>query len=1101
MKLIAVFVLALCAALPAWSAAGGLLWQVGKCDNSYAEFAIAGHYEKFNETFPSGGSTYELGKGDWSKDWSFIQPGPGDPWAGSREHPFEVVFFLDKRPDPGPYMVLIDLVDAHSWNPPTIRVRVNEKVRTFTARRGVSDVSLTRPENGREQVFKMYIAGGHLVKGRNVANITITSGSWALYDTVLLSKVPNFPRRGDGLVVKPTILFKERNGVLKQIVDASMDLYFDEKRVRVEMASDAGWKVSQEFKNLQSGWTDLEVEVPPVAKEQKVHAKVFVGKEVYQADGTVQPQKRWRIYLMPSTHFDLGYTDIQDGVLRLHRENTDRAIEWLRKYPDFIWNSEGSYLAQDYLARGAHHDEFVTQCKRGGLGVMGFYGNELTGICSNEGLSRLIDYYDYLRRTYGVQSKCAMETDVPTMVGTVPMILAGHGIKYLSHGINMTRAGSGQENIQYPFYWQSPDGSRVLMWKTYGYGQSGDITDREDRGDMRRAMDHVNELISGYAQRKDYPFDAVLLHGGYGDNWPNGPALARVPAEWNARYAYPKLIFCRGSEFFEHIEANFARHLRVITGDGGVWWEDGAGSSALETGKTRVAKEKLVTAEKLATLCDVEFQKSLSGDLAEAWKYALLYDEHTWGADISIQAPESQKTKEQWAVKKSYGDRAAELADKVYDQAAKQFSAGISSDQEAVVVLNPSSWTRSERVDFRAPDGSARTVFAENVPGTGYKLIPISSAVPAAGGEESGDTLDNRFYTITFDKATGAVRSIYDKELKRELVDSSTYGLNSYLYAFGGENEGSSILGYGSTAPKLDIRACSGASFRKSSLPAKQVMSITCTAPNARSYSAEVILYDEQKRIDFVNRLDKILEYKKEAGYFAFPFAFSEPTIRLEIPDGVIRPETDQLAGACRDWYCVQHFLTVANDDAAVAWTALDSPLLTLQDINRGQWYRKLEIRNGNVFAYVFNNYWWTNYRAGQEGPHTFRYSMTSAKSISDLDAKCFGEAVQNPLVCQVISGKAGARAEPSRQLVGVGGDGVVLQAMLPSKYWNGTIIRLREMAGKTTTVPITVTGIGFRKAHLCNLAEEKISELPVRGDVIEVPSRALGLGTVLLER
>ena len=43
--------------------------------------------------------------------------------------------------------------------------------------------------------------------------------------------------------------------------------------------------------------------------------------------------------------------------------------------------------------------------------------------------------------------------------------------------------------------------------------------------------------------------------------------------------------------------------------------------------------------------------------------------------------------------------------------------------------------------------------------------------------------------------------------------------------------------------------------------------------------------------------------------------------------------------------------------------------------------------------------------------------------------------------------------------------------------------------------------GISLKRAYLCSLAEDKLSALPVRKGSFDVPCRALGLATVLLER
>ena len=1074
----------------------GVSWQVGACDNDYAEFGIAGRFQKYAEEFLDG-VTFEIGKGNPAEDWPFIHPGPDDLWAGRRDHPHEIVFHLDRRPD-NPFLIRIDLVDVHATFPSTLRVRVNEAVGSYDLGRGVSDLSLTRADSGSEQVVEMYVTESSLRKGRNVVGLTVTKGAWLLYDCISMRSVEAIPALAGSLALQPTFLFKQRGKTLKQIVNARIELHQPQDVVRIRLASEKGWQVEQVFENLTNGRHGLALEVPPVKTAHKVRLTAFVGPEVHETEATIQPQKRWKIYLLPSTHFDHGYTSIQHEALRVNRENTDRAMDWCRDFPDFIWNLEVSFTAEDYLRQGSHSDDFLQLARQGRLGVQGLYGNQLTGICSSEELSRLLDYYDLLRHRYGIESACAMQTDVPTMVATVPMILRGHGIKYLSHGINYTRAGSGQELHCTPFYWESPDGSKVLMWKARGYAQSSRITGTADRGDIELAKDRISGLLSEYVGRADYPYDAVLLHGAYADNRPSGGSLAAVPAEWNRTYAYPRLVHCRGPEFFEYIEANFGAYIPTIRGDGGVYWEDGAASSALETAKTRVAKENLLTAEKLAALCDVRFQRKLRRDLAAAWKNVLLYDEHTWGAAGSIRDPFSKETLGQWAVKKSFADDAAWLARVVLDKASSEFFSGIRASEDSVAVFNPSGWTRSERIEFTGADGERRSLFADSVPGLGYKVFRLDRVDTNAEADAAGDTLDNRYYTIKFDPATGAVASIYDKELKRELVDSSAYGLNAYLYVGGGE--GSALLRPGRDGPQLTVEMCANASFQRLTLPGRHIMRIVCDAPMARSLTSEVILHDEQKRIDFVNSLDKVANLGKEGGYFAFPFAFASPSTRLEIPDGVIRPEVDQLPGACRDWHAIQHFLTLSDDSAAVVWTPIDSPLVTLQDINRGQWYHHLSIENGNVFAYVFNNYWYTNYKAAQEGPLTFRFAVTSGKSISDAEAKRFGESVHSPMICRPVTSDGDTR-EGSRSLVEVRRHDVVLQALMPARFAGGTVIRLREMSGRDAKARIIPRGIDFQRAYLCNLAEDKQHRLPVRNGAIDVPCRALGLATVLLER
>jgi hypothetical protein len=56
--------------------------------------------------------------------------------------------------------------------------------------------------------------------------------------------------------------------------------------------------------------------------------------------------------------------------------------------------------------------------------------------------------------------------------------------------------------------------------------------------------------------------------------------------------------------------------------------------------------------------------------------------------------------------------------------------------------------------------------------------------------------------------------------------------------------------------------------------------------------------------------------------------------------------------------------------------------LVALGDIVRGTWPLEFGDRSGTIFSYVMNNYWDTNYVAGQGGDFSFRYVITSASGI-----------------------------------------------------------------------------------------------------------------------
>ena len=72
--------------------------------------------------------------------------------------------------------------------------------------------------------------------------------------------------------------------------------------------------------------------------------------------------------------------------------------------------------------------------------------------------------------------------------------------------------------------------------------------------------------------------------------------------------------------------------------------------------------------------------------------------------------------------------------------------------------------------------GKFACFLAAAVPALGYKLYAIkpSAKERAAPVDIRGNILENEFYRVTLDPSSGAIASVFDKQLGRELVDSSS---------------------------------------------------------------------------------------------------------------------------------------------------------------------------------------------------------------------------------------------------------------------------------------------------------------------------------------
>ena len=188
---------------------------------------------------------------------------------------------------------------------------------------------------------------------------------------------------------------------------------------------------------------------------------------------------------------------------------------------------------------------------------------------------------------------------------------------------------------------------------------------------------------------------------------------------------------------------------------------------------------------------------------------------------------------------------------------------------------------------------------------------------------------------------------------------------------------------------------------------------------------------------------------------------------------------------------------------------------------NRGRWQAEYAAANGHLYAYVMNNYWFTNYLAGQGGDFTFRFAITSRPKADSVASARFGWGVSSPLQAVATGANSGGTlptpaaslieiAEPNVLLVGLKqADAHPRSPRAPNAGPVGLqrteanpalVLRLWEVAGQATTAHVRLPLVPLQKARSANLVEKPQESLEVRQSAVAVPIRSRGLATVLLE-
>ncbi|MHC4682014.1 MAG: glycosyl hydrolase-related protein [Planctomycetota bacterium] len=120
------------------------------------------------------------------------------------------------------------------------------------------------------------------------------------------------------------------------------------------------------------------------------------------------------------------------------------------------------------------------------------------------------------------------------------------------------------------------------------------------------------------------------------------------------------------------------------------------------------------------------------------------------------------------------------------------------------------------------------------------------------------------------------------------------------------------------------------------------------------------------------------------------------------------------------------------------------------------------------------NNYWETNYKAGQEGPTTFRYSIEPHRKFESGRAAQFGVERSQPLVVVPVD----VRAPIHRSILEVDPVSVIVTAFKPDLDGKAWVIRLFNAGGRPEKATLAWADPVPRTVWLSNLAEEEVCEI-----------------------
>lgn len=1089
-------ILFLCLQFSARGAERSLLWEIGKADDDNREFALApNQFEKFSQD-----GVWFVGEADAARNWPYVHPGPNDGWAGNRSHTFVVGFALREAPPAGEIKLKVKLLDAQHSGPPQVEFNLNGHSETRQLAAGPDDESVRgQPAKGKRQELEIVFPSGALKAGENQLTITTRSGSWLLYDWLALETPAGAtlaPVQNHTLVTEVSSVraLKERNGQLFHPVKVTLRQVGEGRDVTVRAGGSEPLSV-----RLTNGVNRLELLVPRVAANTSVRVEVKAGGQMLaEREVLLKTVRPLTVYILPHSHTDIGYTEIQSAIEKKQVQNLVDGIAAAKRTVDypagarFVWNVEVLWAADLYLNRldEPQRKDFFAAVKSGQVVLSGMYLNELTGLCRPEELIRAFRYSAKLAAQTGVTIDAAMISDVPGYTwGTVPAMTHA-GIKYFSVAPNFAdRIGTiMREWENKPFYWVGPDGqSTVLVWIPFwGYAMS------HRYGNLSPKL--VDEFCDGLGAKAYFYDIAHLRWSGHGDNAVPDPVICDFVRDWNAKYTWPHFVISGVSEAFHAFEARYSDKLPVVRGDWTPYWEDGAGSSALETALNRHSSDRLAQAETLLAMTQPKTYPAAAFETA--WNNVMLYSEHTWGAHCSVWGPDRQETKEQWEVKRSYAVEADKQSRALLAGALAGKNSASRELSNSVDVINTLSWARTELVTLspelstagdRVLDeqgkpvpsqrlGSGELVFlAKNLPPFATKRFSVTRGAPQVEGRASasGATLGNGRLRVRVDEQTGGIVELSAAGLAGSFASTNRdEALNDYLYLIGDN--------------LADLQRNGAVTIRvgeKGPLVASLV--IESSAPGCNKLTRELRMIAGLDHVELINTLDKTrlvatnytAKEGKESVNFGFPFNVPDGEVWLDIPLAAMRPEADQMPSACKNWFTVGRWADVSNLERGITWVTLDAPLVEVGGItatllnsqtNPEVWRKKVD-RTQKLYSWVMNNHWHTNYRAHQEGLTVFRFILRPHGRHDRGEATRFATGFSQPLLAvrsrgEKVSGQPLLEVTP--------GD-VIVSGLKPSDDGKALIVRLFGATDKTQSVNLRWGAVKPKSVTLTDTSEK----------------------------
>jgi alpha-mannosidase len=495
--------------------------------------------------------------------------------------------------------------------------------------------------------------------------------------------------------------------------------------------------------------------------------------------------QQFTVRLVGNSHIDMAWLWPWTETVEVVRNTFQSVLDLMREYPDFKFtmSSARTYEWMQEKYPDLFH-QIEQRVKEGRWEIIGgMWVEPDLNMPDGESLVRqILVGKRYFEKNFGVDVKIGWNPDSFGYNWQLPQIYAKSGMGYFVTQKLMW----AHEFTTFPykfFWWQAPDGSRLLTYFPHDYA---DPIDAEPLANQVAIW-----MPSIYG--KTIPENPEMMHlYGVGDHG-GGPTRVMLDHADQLRApdtVFPKLQFSFARDFFRDMEKKLPS-MQVPTWNGELYFQyhRGVFTTQSETKRQiRRSEENVLNAEKFASLASL-YGQAYPGGMEDIWKHLLFDHFHDImpGSGIAVNYLDAKRNLENV-------DRAA---NDITFGSLREIAAHVNTQHEGVpvVLFNPLSWNRTDltEVEAQLPSGSAhirvtdssgktaetqllamdrethraRFLLLSNTPSLGYATYFVQGATSAPANhsllQASADAMENEFIRVKIDPQTGCMTSLFDK--------------------------------------------------------------------------------------------------------------------------------------------------------------------------------------------------------------------------------------------------------------------------------------------------------------------------------------------------